>query len=78
MHSAVETESSPWEFSCDLEVDYKAEEKANIIYSSLAVDKEVGAGGQNLPLSIEGNVKHGPYRFSLKEMGIVANFVRVY
>ncbi|PWA96069.1 EKC/KEOPS complex, subunit Pcc1 [Artemisia annua] len=40
MASAVETKNT-WEFSCDLEVDYKSEEKANIIYSSLAVDKEL-------------------------------------
>ncbi|GKA11626.1 EKC/KEOPS complex subunit Pcc1 [Tanacetum coccineum] len=33
--------AAPWEFTCDLEVDYKSEEKANIIYSSLAVDKEL-------------------------------------
>nr|XP_043617919.1 uncharacterized protein LOC122589668 [Erigeron canadensis] len=30
-----------WDFSCDLEVDYKSEEKAYIIYSALAVDKEL-------------------------------------
>ncbi|KAL1822295.1 hypothetical protein DCAR_0310121 [Daucus carota subsp. sativus] len=33
--------SSPWEFSCDLEVDYGSEEKARIIYTSLGVDTEL-------------------------------------
>ncbi|OMO87925.1 EKC/KEOPS complex, subunit Pcc1 [Corchorus capsularis] len=30
-----------WEFSCDLEVDFESEEKASIVYSALAVDKEL-------------------------------------
>ncbi|KAI8565075.1 hypothetical protein RHMOL_Rhmol03G0232400 [Rhododendron molle] len=30
-----------WEFSCDFEVDYESEENAQIVYSALAVDKEL-------------------------------------
>ncbi|CAI9100891.1 OLC1v1038079C2 [Oldenlandia corymbosa var. corymbosa] len=30
-----------WEFSCDLEVDFQSDRKANIVCSSLAVDKEL-------------------------------------
>ncbi|KAM5557688.1 hypothetical protein ABKV19_024844 [Rosa sericea] len=30
-----------WEFSCDLEVDYESEEIASIVYTTLAVDKEL-------------------------------------
>ncbi|XP_071732602.1 uncharacterized protein [Rutidosis leptorrhynchoides] len=38
---AQKSTSSPWEFSCNLEVDFKSEEKARIVYSTLAVDKEL-------------------------------------
>ncbi|KAL9271109.1 hypothetical protein AKJ16_DCAP08050 [Drosera capensis] len=30
-----------WQFSCDLEVDYESDEKALIVRSALAVDKEL-------------------------------------
>ncbi|KAJ8466324.1 hypothetical protein OPV22_028876 [Ensete ventricosum] len=33
--------SSGWEFACDFEVDYGSEEHANIVYATLAVDKEL-------------------------------------
>ncbi|KAF7131950.1 hypothetical protein RHSIM_Rhsim09G0206300 [Rhododendron simsii] len=33
--------SSLWEFSCDFEVDYESEENAQVVYSALAVDKEL-------------------------------------
>uniref|UniRef100_A0A7N0V6X6 Uncharacterized protein n=1 Tax=Kalanchoe fedtschenkoi TaxID=63787 RepID=A0A7N0V6X6_KALFE len=33
--------SSSWEFSCDLEVDFKSADKATIVYTALAVDKEL-------------------------------------
>ncbi|CAL9078629.1 Transcription factor Pcc1 [Musa troglodytarum] len=33
--------SSGWEFACDFEVDYRSEEHANIVYATLAVDKEL-------------------------------------
>ncbi|CAM8935078.1 hypothetical protein QQ045_014372 [Rhodiola kirilowii] len=33
--------SSSWEFSCDLEVDFKSDDKASIVYTALAVDKEL-------------------------------------
>ncbi|GMH08885.1 hypothetical protein Nepgr_010725 [Nepenthes gracilis] len=36
-----ETLPSEWDFSCDLEVDYQSDEKASIVYSALAVDKEL-------------------------------------
>ncbi|XP_076949489.1 uncharacterized protein LOC143622145 [Bidens hawaiensis] len=39
--NASEKNLSPWEFSCDLEVDYKSDEIASIVYSTLAVDKEL-------------------------------------
>ncbi|KAM7499786.1 hypothetical protein LguiA_024200 [Lonicera macranthoides] len=32
---------SLWDFSCVLEVDYKSQENASIVYSALAVDKEL-------------------------------------
>ncbi|XAR71501.1 hypothetical protein NMG60_11028801 [Bertholletia excelsa] len=32
---------SQWEFSCDFEVDFDSEKNAQIVYSSLAVDKEL-------------------------------------
>ncbi|KAL3653651.1 hypothetical protein CASFOL_003332 [Castilleja foliolosa] len=32
---------SKWDFSCDLEVDYKSDEIATIVYATLAVDKEL-------------------------------------
>ncbi|CAI9295607.1 unnamed protein product [Lactuca saligna] len=38
---AQKTIPSPWEFSCDLEVDFKSDENAGIVYSTLAVDKEL-------------------------------------
>nr|XP_043613238.1 uncharacterized protein LOC122585191 isoform X2 [Erigeron canadensis] len=38
---AQKATSSSWEFSCDLEVDYKSDEKAHIVCSTLAVDKEL-------------------------------------
>ncbi|XP_071691977.1 uncharacterized protein [Rutidosis leptorrhynchoides] len=38
---AQKTITSSWEFSCDLEVDYKSEKKAHIVYSTLSVDKEL-------------------------------------
>ncbi|KAI3517737.1 hypothetical protein L1887_16955 [Cichorium endivia] len=43
---AIETDAqktipSPWEFSCDLEVDYKSDNHARIVYSALSVDKEL-------------------------------------
>ncbi|CAI9112934.1 OLC1v1013445C1 [Oldenlandia corymbosa var. corymbosa] len=34
-------DQSKWEFSCDLEVNFQSERKANIVCSSLAVDKEL-------------------------------------
>ncbi|KAA8540055.1 hypothetical protein F0562_026747 [Nyssa sinensis] len=36
-----QTLPSPWKFSCNLEVDYESEENAQIVYSALAVDKEL-------------------------------------
>ncbi|MFS7949434.1 putative CTAG/Pcc1 family protein [Helianthus anomalus] len=39
--NALEKNVSQWEFSCDLEVDYKSEENASIVYSALAIDKEL-------------------------------------
>ncbi|KAF8380011.1 hypothetical protein HHK36_027480 [Tetracentron sinense] len=36
-----ETLPSEWEFCCDLEVDYESEENASMVYSALAVDKEL-------------------------------------
>ncbi|XP_059629012.1 uncharacterized protein LOC132271594 [Cornus florida] len=36
-----QTPPSQWDFSCDLEVDYESEETARIVYSALAVDKEL-------------------------------------
>ncbi|KAD6796391.1 hypothetical protein R6Q59_019817 [Mikania micrantha] len=38
---AQEKDVPKWEFSCDMEVDYKSEKNAHIIYSALAVDKEL-------------------------------------
>ncbi|KAL5803488.1 hypothetical protein ACOSQ4_031793 [Xanthoceras sorbifolium] len=32
---------SPWDFSCDLEVDFESDENASIVYAALAVDKEL-------------------------------------
>ncbi|GAB2238914.1 hypothetical protein Droror1_Dr00024827 [Drosera rotundifolia] len=37
----TETVQSKWQFSCDLEVDYESDEKASIVHSALAVDKEL-------------------------------------
>ncbi|KAK2992751.1 hypothetical protein RJ640_023264 [Escallonia rubra] len=39
--TASQTLPSPWEFTCDLEVDYMSEDNARIVYSALAVDKEL-------------------------------------
>ncbi|XP_072966183.1 uncharacterized protein [Typha angustifolia] len=33
--------SSGWDFRCDFEVDYGSEEHASIVYTALAVDKEL-------------------------------------
>ncbi|XP_047329705.1 uncharacterized protein LOC124933028 [Impatiens glandulifera] len=33
--------NSDWEFSCEFEVDYECVEKAKIVQSTLAVDKEL-------------------------------------
>ncbi|KAI3508115.1 hypothetical protein L1887_23117 [Cichorium endivia] len=38
---APEKNLPKWEFNCDVEVDCKSEENAYIIYSALAVDKEL-------------------------------------
>ncbi|KAG9456368.1 hypothetical protein H6P81_000876 [Aristolochia fimbriata] len=35
------TNASQWEFTCDLDVDYGSQETASIVYSALAVDKEL-------------------------------------
>ncbi|XP_057952447.1 uncharacterized protein LOC131146711 [Malania oleifera] len=36
-----QTLPSQWDFSCDLEVDYGSEEKASVVCTALAVDKEL-------------------------------------
>lgn len=33
--------TSPWQFSCDLEVNFESDEKASIVYAALNVDKEL-------------------------------------
>ncbi|KAK0592133.1 hypothetical protein LWI29_013835 [Acer saccharum] len=33
--------ASPWDFSCDLEVDFESDKNASIVYAALAVDKEL-------------------------------------
>ncbi|KAL5539343.1 hypothetical protein UlMin_024324 [Ulmus minor] len=39
--SKIADGKAPWEFTCDLEVDYESEEHASIVYAALAVDKEL-------------------------------------
>lgn len=45
---------SPWQFSCDLEVDFESEEKASIVYSSLNVDKELQPDKVKRVMSVSG------------------------
>ncbi|XP_021729118.1 uncharacterized protein LOC110696139 [Chenopodium quinoa] len=37
----AQTLSSPWQFTCDLEVNFESDEKAYIVYAALNVDKEL-------------------------------------
>ncbi|KAK2444499.1 transcription factor Pcc1 domain-containing protein [Trifolium repens] len=39
--AATPDTQSPWDFSCDLEVDFGSEENASIVYATLMVDKEL-------------------------------------
>ncbi|CAA2966278.1 Hypothetical predicted protein [Olea europaea subsp. europaea] len=42
METAAQTDIPiKWDFSCDLEVDHESEENARMVYSALAVDKEL-------------------------------------
>ncbi|CAA3005044.1 uncharacterized protein LOC111393525 [Olea europaea var. sylvestris] len=42
METAAQTDIPiKWDFSCDLDVDYESEENACMVYSALAVDKEL-------------------------------------
>ncbi|KAI3735427.1 hypothetical protein L6452_14924 [Arctium lappa] len=73
--SAMETDAqktilSPWEFSCDLEVDYKSEEKACIIYSAMAVDKELQPDKVRRVMSISDG------KLSVRFEAIEARFLR--
>ncbi|CAO2838610.1 unnamed protein product [Amaranthus hypochondriacus] len=37
----AQTLASPWQFTCDLEVNFESQEKASIVYATLNVDKEL-------------------------------------
>nr|XP_025875635.1 uncharacterized protein LOC4346149 isoform X1 [Oryza sativa Japonica Group]XP_025879189.1 uncharacterized protein LOC9266043 isoform X1 [Oryza sativa Japonica Group] len=39
--SVAPASSSGWDFTCDFEIDYGSEERASIVYKTLAVDKEL-------------------------------------
>ncbi|KAK7377301.1 hypothetical protein VNO80_02724 [Phaseolus coccineus] len=41
MASTTPHSQQPWEFSCDMEMDFGSEENASIVYAALAVDKEL-------------------------------------
>ncbi|XP_073146895.1 uncharacterized protein [Henckelia pumila] len=41
METIASNSPNKWEFSCNLEVDYGSEEIARIVYTALAVDKEL-------------------------------------
>ncbi|KAL9240545.1 hypothetical protein vseg_014752 [Gypsophila vaccaria] len=37
----AQTNSSPWQFNCDLEVNFESDKKASIVCAALNVDKEL-------------------------------------
>ncbi|XP_050235969.1 uncharacterized protein LOC126686004 [Mercurialis annua] len=45
---------TPWDFSCDLEVNFGSEENASIVHTALAVDKELQPDKVKRQMSISG------------------------
>ncbi|XP_077229836.1 uncharacterized protein LOC143862651 [Tasmannia lanceolata] len=62
--------STEWEFSCDLEVDYKSEENASMVYAALAVDKELQ------PDKVKRQMSHSNGRLSVHFEAVEARFLR--
>ncbi|XP_078444453.1 transcription factor isoform X2 [Wolffia australiana] len=54
--NSVVEDGTLWEFSCVLEVDFDSEEHASIVYSALAVDKELQPDKVRRKMSVSGRL----------------------
>ncbi|XP_030549170.1 uncharacterized protein LOC115754321 [Rhodamnia argentea] len=61
---------TPWEFSCDLEVDFESDEKASMVYAALAVDKELQ------PDKVKRNMSVSDGKLTVRFEAVEARFLR--
>ncbi|KAK3404043.1 hypothetical protein EUGRSUZ_K00393 [Eucalyptus grandis] len=61
---------TPWEFSCELQVDFESDEKASMVYATLAVDKELQ------PDKVKRNMSVSDGKLSVRFEAVEARFLR--
>ncbi|KAK4838206.1 hypothetical protein QYF36_011908 [Acer negundo] len=70
LEMAAAAASPPWDFSCDLEVDFESDENASIVYAALAIDKELQPDKVKRQMSVANG------KLSVHFEGVEARFLR--